>query len=131
MSNVNVRVNTTNNVCSLSALDNLEFAEIPFENLDEKEDNVIYIGDQPRQWFINIPVYNEFQEKLDVPVFCDSCANVACIDANFAVDHFYTFIKRNTKKTTLQIGLLLNNSLNYSSELFTELFNDNAELFIE
>ena len=102
ISNVNVRVNTERNVCTLSALDNLEFADIPFENLDEKEDHVIYIGDEPRQWFINIPVYNEFREKLDVPVFCDSGANVACIDANFAVDNFYTFIKKNTKKITLQ-----------------------------
>ena len=77
------------------------YDEPPEDVEDVYMERVEYIHDSDDQWFINIPIRYSDGTAIKTSVFADSGANAACVDRDWAFEHFEDSICKNKSKTLL------------------------------
>ena len=88
-------------VCTINGVIN-EY-EIPFEEeLHEfiKKDDIV-IHNKTRQWYINVPITTEDGSVIKLQIFADPGACVGCVKTEWAIKHFYSFIRKNRRHQVL------------------------------
>ena len=66
------------------------------------DDEVVYVHSTTDQWYINVPIKYENGTVVKTPVFADPGANAACIDYDYAFEHFRDSICSNKIKLTMK-----------------------------
>ena len=102
ISDTNIKIINDNNNCIgvINGSSKLEAVDNVLEHVVTGE-NVIEIKDTTRKWWIHANVCTEDGTIIKIRLFADPGANAGCIKTAWALRHFRSFIKPNTKTNTL------------------------------
>ena len=95
----------SDNVCTISTISSINFIEDHITDVYQGNDNVKIIKSRNLQWYILVPIKYEDGTTVTTRVFADPGANSACVNTEWALNHFPNMIARNKiKKVMLTPG---------------------------
>ncbi len=92
-----------NNICTINGHNNIELINEELNEIvrGDKNNKEVIIQNKTIKWYIKVPIVTESGNIEYINLFADPGANHGCINTAFAVKHFSSFIRRNSRNSTL------------------------------